>query len=74
MGIIPTMTFVVRRPGGGFEIRESHKSGLYVPVLAEAGGESGRRLAAWLERRLSEGPLDWLLWTQYYVAVAGARD
>jgi SAM-dependent methyltransferase len=58
----------------GFEIRESHKSGLYVPVLAEAGGESGRRLAAWLERRLSEGPLDWLLWTQYYVAVAGARD
>ncbi len=58
----------------GFEIRESHKSGLYVPVLAEAGGEWGRRLAAWLERRLSQGPLDWLLWTQYYVAVAGARD
>jgi 2-polyprenyl-3-methyl-5-hydroxy-6-metoxy-1,4-benzoquinol methylase len=56
----------------GFEIRESHTSGLYIPALAEAGGEPGRRLAAWLERGLQGGPLDWLLWTQYYVAVAGA--
>jgi 2-polyprenyl-3-methyl-5-hydroxy-6-metoxy-1,4-benzoquinol methylase len=58
----------------GFVIRESHTSGVYVPVLAEAGGEPARRLAAWLERRIRGGPLDWLLWTQYYVAVAGARD
>jgi 2-polyprenyl-3-methyl-5-hydroxy-6-metoxy-1,4-benzoquinol methylase len=58
----------------GFAIRESHTSGLYLPVLAEAGGEPGRRLAAWLEDRIRGGPLDRLLWTQYYVAVAAGRD
>jgi 2-polyprenyl-3-methyl-5-hydroxy-6-metoxy-1,4-benzoquinol methylase len=58
----------------GFEIRESHRSGFYLPVLAEAGGEPGRRLAAWLEAKILGGPLDWLLWTQYYVAVVAARD
>jgi len=56
----------------GFAIRESHTSGLYLPLLAEAGGEAARRVAAWLERRLRGGAFDWLLWTQYYVAVAGA--
>jgi 2-polyprenyl-3-methyl-5-hydroxy-6-metoxy-1,4-benzoquinol methylase len=58
----------------GFALRESHTSGLYLPVLAEAGGEPARRLAAWLERRIRGGPLQWLLWTQYYVAVAAGRD
>ena len=58
----------------GFTVRESHTSGLYVPVLAEIGGEPARRLAAWLEGRIRGGPLQWLLWTQYYVAVAGGRD
>ena len=57
----------------GFTIREAHTSGVYLPVLAEAGGEPARRLAAWLERRIRGGALDWLLWTQYYVAVAGGR-
>lgn len=57
----------------GFTIREAHTSGLYLPVLAEAGGEPGRRVAAWLEGRFRGGPLGWMLWTQYYVAVAGAR-
>ena len=58
----------------GFTIRESHTSGVYLPVLAEAGGEAARRLAVWLEGRMRGGPLDWLLWTQYYVAAAGSRD
>ena len=58
----------------GFGIRESHASGLYLPVVAEIGGEPARSLAASLERRIRGGPLQWLLWTQYYVAVAGARD
>jgi SAM-dependent methyltransferase len=58
----------------GFVVRESHTSGVYVPVLAEVGGEAARRLAAWLEPRIRGGALDWLLWTQYYVAVAGGRD
>ena len=58
----------------GFAIRESHASGLYVPVVAEMGGEPARRLAAWLEGRIRGGALQWLLWTQYYVAAAAARD
>src|SRR5207248_6308066 len=58
----------------GFTIRESYASGVYLPVLAEAGGEAARRLAGWLEGRIRGGPLDWLLWTQYYVAAAGSRD
>ena len=57
----------------GFTIREAYTTGLYLPVLAEIGGEPARRLAAWLEARIRGGALDWLLWTQYYVAVAGAR-
>lgn len=56
----------------GFRIRERHTSGVYVPVVAEAGGEPARRLAQWLEGRLRGGPLGWLLWTQYYVAEAVA--
>lgn len=56
----------------GFTIRESHTSGVYVPVLAELGGEPARRLAAWLEGRLRGGPLQWLLWTQYYVGSRAA--
>jgi 2-polyprenyl-3-methyl-5-hydroxy-6-metoxy-1,4-benzoquinol methylase len=57
----------------GFTIRESHTSGLYLPLLAEAGGEPGRRLAARLEGRIRGGPLGWMLWTQYYVATGAAR-
>ena len=52
----------------GFRIREAHKTGLYVPVLAEFGGTAAQRLEAWLEQRLRGGPLDGLLWTQNYVA------
>ena len=47
MGIIPTMTFVVRRPGGGFEIRES---------LTTPAGPRARSLAAF--RILNEDVLD----------------
>jgi SAM-dependent methyltransferase len=54
--------------GAGFRIEARHKSGLYLPVVAEAGGERAARLAQWLERRLRGTALDWLLWTQYYVA------
>jgi 2-polyprenyl-3-methyl-5-hydroxy-6-metoxy-1,4-benzoquinol methylase len=52
----------------GLEIRERYKSGLYLPLLAEFGGERGLRLARGLESRLRAGPLSFMLWTQYYVA------
>ena len=54
----------------GFTIRESFKSGMYVPLVAEFTGQRGLQLEKWLEEKLKRGPLDWLLWTQYYVADA----
>jgi SAM-dependent methyltransferase len=52
----------------GFEICERHAGGLYVPILAEFFGPWGLRLQRSLERRLRDGQLEQLLWTQYYVA------
>ena len=54
----------------GFTIRESFKSGMYVPLIAEFTGQRGLQLEKWLEGKLKRGPLDWLMWTQYYVADA----
>jgi len=54
----------------GFRIRERYKSGMYIPVVAEFAGERGRRFEEWLERRLRGHAMDWMLWTQYYVAQA----
>jgi len=51
-----------------FRIRERHKSGLYIPLIAEFTGETGLRLEKWVESRIRKQPLDWALWTQYYVA------
>ena len=51
-----------------FRIRERHKSGLYLPLIAEFAGETGLRLEKWGESRIRKQPLDWALWTQYYVA------
>jgi 2-polyprenyl-3-methyl-5-hydroxy-6-metoxy-1,4-benzoquinol methylase len=54
----------------GFRIRTHHKSGMYIPLVAEFGGERGRNFEEWLERRVRGHALDSLLWTQYYVAEA----
>jgi 2-polyprenyl-3-methyl-5-hydroxy-6-metoxy-1,4-benzoquinol methylase len=54
----------------GFRIRERHKSGMYIPLMAEFAGERGRRFEEWVERRVCGHRLDWMLWTQYYVAEA----
>lgn len=53
----------------GFTIREQFKSGMYLPAVAEFGGGAGLRLQQWLERKLQGRRPDWMLWTQYYVAV-----
>jgi SAM-dependent methyltransferase len=55
----------------GFTIRETFRSGLYLPIVAEFLGERGMRFERWLERKMKGGPLDWVLWTQYYVAQRG---
>jgi 2-polyprenyl-3-methyl-5-hydroxy-6-metoxy-1,4-benzoquinol methylase len=54
----------------GFTIREAFKSGMYVPLIAEFAGQRGLQLEKWLEGKLKRGPLDWLIWTQYYIADA----
>jgi len=54
----------------GFEIQQRHTSGMYLPLVAEFSGETGLRLEKWLESRLQNSPLAWLLWTQYYIARA----
>ncbi|MBF6558956.1 MAG: class I SAM-dependent methyltransferase [Candidatus Binataceae bacterium] len=54
----------------GFTIRERYKSGMYIPLVAEFAGARGLGWAQSSERRLRGGALDWMLWTQYYVAEA----
>jgi 2-polyprenyl-3-methyl-5-hydroxy-6-metoxy-1,4-benzoquinol methylase len=54
----------------GFQILETSKSGVYLPLIAELSGRFGLKLERWLERRIENGRLDWLLWTQYHVAKA----
>jgi SAM-dependent methyltransferase len=54
----------------GFMIRERFKSGMYIPLVAEFGGQTGLRVERWLEEKLRGHALDSMLWTQYYVAEA----
>lgn len=51
----------------GFEIVEHDRFGLYLPLLAEFGGDRGGRAIEMLERRLKNTPLSHLFWTQAYV-------
>ena len=54
--------------GEGFRIEADHKTGVYIPVLAEGLGDVALRLERRIERWLRGTRWDWLLWTQYYVA------
>ena len=51
----------------GLKIVEHKKLGLYLPLIAEFGGEAGGRMIERLEDRLKNSPLSWMLWTQAYV-------
>ena len=53
--------------GAGLRVRELRKTGLYLPLVAEAGGARAQRLQARLAERLRHGRLDGLLWTQIYL-------
>jgi len=52
----------------GFTIIETHKSGLYLPGLAEIPAQAPQKIAAALNARISGTRLDFLLWTQFFVA------
>lgn len=52
----------------GFEIDESFDCGLYLPILAETCGETGRQIAEKIEQKFRCGSLtSQLLWTQCHV-------
>ena len=51
----------------GFEVIDHDKFGLYIPIVAEFGGEFGGRLIEFLGKFLHKTPLNWMLWTQAYV-------
>ncbi len=55
----------------GFRVLERETWGLYLPLVSELGGQAGLGLERWLERRISGGRLDGLLWTQSWVAERG---
>ena len=58
----------------GFRIEGSHKSGVYIPVVAEAFGDTALRLEQRLEAKMRGTRADGLLWVQYYLArKPGAR-
>ncbi len=51
----------------GLQIVAQYKSGFYLPLVAEFGGERGRAFLLWCEGALRGSRLSWMLWTQYYV-------
>lgn len=51
----------------GLRVEESFKTGFYLPLIAELGGERGQRLLQWCESKLQDSRLSWLLWTQCYI-------
>ena len=68
INLLSQRDLVAQLCAAGFRSRETHKSGVYLPVVAECAGHLGLRLEQWLETALRGGPMDWLLWTQYCVA------
>lgn len=52
----------------GFNVCERFKSGVYLPLVAEFAGRNGLKLVQYLEKKIQDTALDWLLWTQYYIA------
>lgn len=70
INLMTTSTIRSQLIDSGFEISETFKTGLYVPLIAEFAGNPGLRLEQWLEPKLRAGPLNWMLWTQYFVGQA----
>jgi 2-polyprenyl-3-methyl-5-hydroxy-6-metoxy-1,4-benzoquinol methylase len=66
-----TATTIQRQlTSAGFEIIERHKSGLYMPLLAELGGASAAHFLKTAGHKIQDSSLSWLLWTQFYLARA----
>jgi 2-polyprenyl-3-methyl-5-hydroxy-6-metoxy-1,4-benzoquinol methylase len=55
-------------------IIKRHKSGLYLPGIAELCGETGQHWAARLESIIRGSRFDGVLWTQYYVVTRTLQE
>jgi 2-polyprenyl-3-methyl-5-hydroxy-6-metoxy-1,4-benzoquinol methylase len=73
ISLMPSRRLETEFARAGFRVLERHKCGLYVPLFAEFGGRFALGIERRLERRLGGTRLDWLLWTQCYVAEAVPR-
>jgi 2-polyprenyl-3-methyl-5-hydroxy-6-metoxy-1,4-benzoquinol methylase len=51
----------------GFEVWEQKDVGLYIPLVAELMGNTGKRICGFCSQILSCPPLRWLCWTQFLV-------
>jgi len=59
--------------GSGLTVNSRDLSGMYVPLIAEFGGQFALRVEKELEARMAGGLLKGALWTQYWIAEAPSR-
>lgn len=67
INLMTASTVEAQLAAAGLQVITRHKSGLYLPGIAEFLGAFGRRLAARLEPIIRNTWLDGILWTQYYI-------
>ncbi len=51
----------------GFSIQDKYKLGLYIPLLAEFFGITGKNIASYIQNIIADTWFDFLIWTQCYV-------
>lgn len=51
----------------GFKVVESSKAGMYIPLVAEFGGNLGLKFEKFIESHVSKSFLDNILWCQRYI-------
>jgi SAM-dependent methyltransferase len=70
INLMTSRTVVQQLGGAGFSIEDQYQSGVYLPLLAELGGNRALQIEQWLESKLRGTFAQGLLWTQYYIARA----
>ena len=73
INLMTAKTVTKQLDASGFEIQTRHKTGMYLPFIAEFTGNLGKRMLHWMETKMRGGFMDGLLWTQYYIAKAPER-
>lgn len=68
INLLSSRTLQKQLAQAGFTIIERHASGVYLPVFSEFFGDLAVAVQAKIETALRGSSLEFLLWTQYYVA------